>query len=69
LARVSEHLPAGQTPDARLETAIGIFGVLSGTLQLARVVADQAMSEKILESGIAAALKIAGLTVNNGNQS
>jgi TetR/AcrR family transcriptional repressor of nem operon len=68
LARVSEHLPAGQTPDARLETAIGIFGVLSGTLQLARAVADLAMSEKILESGIAAALKIAGLTANKENQ-
>ncbi len=64
LARIAERLPAGdESPDARQEMAIGIFGVMSGTLQLARAVAcDETLSTKILESGIAAALKLAGLS-------
>jgi TetR/AcrR family transcriptional repressor of nem operon len=66
LARIAAQLPADQSPERRMETAIGIFGVMSGTLQLARTVTDEAMSNKILHSGIAAALKIAGLTGDAG---
>jgi len=62
LGRIAEMLPSEQNPARRLETAIGIFGVMSGTLQLARVATDETMSNKILQSGIAAAFKIAGLT-------
>jgi TetR/AcrR family transcriptional repressor of nem operon len=68
LARIAAQLPAGASAERRLETAIGIFGVMSGTLQLARAVTNEAMSDKILESGIAAALKLAGLTGDAGGQ-
>jgi len=68
LARIAEKLPAGQSDERRLEVAIGIFGVMSGTLQLARAVADEAMSAKILQSGVAAALKLAGLPADAGER-
>jgi TetR/AcrR family transcriptional repressor of nem operon len=61
LARLAEQLPAEQSPETRFSTAIGIFGVLSGTLQLARAMVDETRSNQILQSGIAAALKLAGL--------
>jgi len=61
LAHLAEQLPAEQSPEARFSMAIGIFGVLSGTLQLARAMVDETRSNQILESGIAAALKLAGL--------
>ena len=50
-----------------MEAAIGIFGVMSGTLQLARAVSDETLSNQILESGITAALKIAGLNSDAGD--
>jgi TetR/AcrR family transcriptional repressor of nem operon len=68
LARIADQLPAEQSPEARREAAIGIFGVMNGTLQLARAVADEALSNQILASGIAAALKLAGLTNDAGEQ-
>jgi len=68
LARIAQQLPAEQDPETRLQTAIGIFGVMSGTLQLARAVSDETRSNKILESGIAAALKLAGLSARGGDQ-
>jgi len=68
LARIAAKLPAGQNAERRLETAIGIFGVMSGTLQLARAVADEAMSAKILQSGVAAALQLAGLPADAGER-
>jgi len=67
LAHIAGQLPAEQTLETRQGTAIGIFGVMSGTLQLARAVADDALSNRILESGIAAALKLADLTAGGGN--
>jgi TetR/AcrR family transcriptional repressor of nem operon len=57
LARIAELLPA--SVESRREAAIGIFGVMSGTLQLARAVVGEARSDEILEAGIAAALKLA----------
>ncbi len=56
-ARIAAYLPA---EDAA--TAIGITGILIGTLQLARATPDNVRSDQILEAGIAAALKLAGLT-------
>jgi len=68
LARIANNLPAEQSPEVRLSTAIGIFGVMSGTLQLARAVSDETLSNKILESGIAAALKLGGLSARGDDQ-
>jgi len=59
LSRIAAWLPAERSLEARKAAAIGIFGVMSGTLQLARAVVDQDLSAQILESGIAAALKLA----------
>jgi TetR/AcrR family transcriptional repressor of nem operon len=59
LDRIAAMLPADRAVEDRRAAAIGIFGVMSGTLQLARAVTDAAESDRILESGIAAALKLA----------
>jgi hypothetical protein len=58
-ARIANKLPEDISYPARWETAVGIFGVMMGTLQLARAVPDKRLSEQILESGIAAALRLA----------
>jgi TetR/AcrR family transcriptional repressor of nem operon len=55
LGLIAEQLPEGA---ARRATAIGIFGVMIGALQLARAVADPVLSDEILESGIQAALRL-----------
>jgi TetR/AcrR family transcriptional regulator, transcriptional repressor for nem operon len=49
----------GRTPRARCKTAIAIYGMMVGTLQLARAVNDKRLSEEILEGGVAVALKLA----------
>ncbi len=59
IARIAGHLPDDLPEAARQSTAIGIFGTMLGTLQLARAVADPALSDAILESGIQAAIKLA----------
>ena len=62
-ARIAARLPKEMPVDAQQQTAIGIFGVMIGTLQMARAVADEGLSDRILESGIAGALRLAGLRV------
>jgi TetR/AcrR family transcriptional repressor of nem operon len=58
LGRIAAQLP--DWPEAeRTQTAIGILGVLLGTLQLSRAVTDAALSVSVLESGIHAALRLA----------
>jgi TetR/AcrR family transcriptional repressor of nem operon len=58
LLRIAAHLPA--LPEAeRKPAAIGILGVLLGTLQLSRAVTDPELSDSILENGIRAALRLA----------
>jgi TetR/AcrR family transcriptional regulator, transcriptional repressor for nem operon len=59
LGQIAATLPAQKTAAEKERLAIGIFGVMLGTLQMARAVTDPAMSDKILESGIAAALTLA----------
>jgi len=59
LSRIADMLPPQRSADSRKAAAIGIFGVMSGTLQLARLVVDRTESDLILESGIAAALRLA----------
>lgn len=58
LARIEAHLP--DLPEAaRSQAAIGILGVMLGTLQLSRAVTKKSLSDSVLESGIQAALRLA----------
>jgi len=50
----------GGSPRARRKTAIAVYGMMVGTLQLARAVNNKRLSDDILESGVAAALALAG---------
>ena len=52
-------LIAGLSPAQDRQAAIAILGVMIGALQLARAVADQALSDEILASGAQAALNLA----------
>jgi AcrR family transcriptional regulator len=56
--RIAALLPAEIVPAARKSTATAIFGLMLGTLQFARAVTDREWSDTILESGIAAVLKL-----------
>jgi AcrR family transcriptional regulator len=47
------------TPAERRRTAVALYGLMIGTLQLARAVNDRKLSDEILESGIDAALALA----------
>ncbi len=49
---------AGRDPATRRKDAAALFGMMVGTLQLARAVNDRAMSDQILEGGIEAGLAI-----------
>jgi TetR/AcrR family transcriptional regulator, transcriptional repressor for nem operon len=49
---------SGNDRQARRRCAIAIFGLMMGTLQLARAVADKKLSGQIRESGIRAALAL-----------
>jgi TetR/AcrR family transcriptional regulator, transcriptional repressor for nem operon len=50
----------GSSPRARRKTAIAVYGMMVGTLQLARAVNDKRLSDEILESGVATAVTLAG---------
>jgi TetR/AcrR family transcriptional repressor of nem operon len=58
LGRITENLPELPEPE-RKPAAIGILGVMLGTLQLSRAVTDPALSDSILENGIRSALRLA----------
>jgi TetR/AcrR family transcriptional regulator, transcriptional repressor for nem operon len=45
----------------RRRNAVAIYGMMVGTLQLARAVNDKKLSDEMLESGVSAALALAGL--------
>jgi TetR/AcrR family transcriptional regulator, transcriptional repressor for nem operon len=46
--------------DERRRHAIAIYGMMVGTLQIARAVNDRRLSDEILEGGVSAALALAG---------
>jgi TetR/AcrR family transcriptional regulator, transcriptional repressor for nem operon len=46
--------------DERRRRAIAIYGMMVGTLQIARAVNDRRLSDEILEGGVSAALALAG---------
>lgn len=58
-AIIASELPPSLSEQKARETAYAIFGLLIGTLQLARVMTDPALSEAILKSGQDAALRLA----------
>jgi AcrR family transcriptional regulator len=56
---VADHSP-GSTHEERCANAISFYGLLVGTLQMARAVGDPRLSKKILDSGIKTALALIG---------
>jgi TetR/AcrR family transcriptional repressor of nem operon len=55
---IATQIEAG-SPAERRRNAVAIYGMIVGTLQLARAVNDKKLSDEILESGVAAALVLA----------
>jgi TetR/AcrR family transcriptional repressor of nem operon len=63
LARIIELIAArldSGTPRERRRKAVALYGLMVGTLQLARAVNDKQLSEEILQSGAEQALALAG---------
>jgi TetR/AcrR family transcriptional regulator, transcriptional repressor for nem operon len=58
IALIATQLRAGSA-DARRRNAMAIYGMMVGTLQLARAVNDRSLSDEMLENGISAALALA----------
>lgn len=58
LEAIGRHLP-GPDAETRRNHALAIFSIMVGALQLARMVPDPALSERILQNGAAAALALA----------
>jgi TetR/AcrR family transcriptional repressor of nem operon len=56
---IAAHLPADMAPALKRKTAVGVFAILVGALQMARAVDDTAFSDQLLEAGIASALNLA----------
>lgn len=59
VAVMAVRLPAGSDEERRSK-AIALYGLMVGTLQLARAVSDKKLSDQILASGIDAALALIG---------
>jgi TetR/AcrR family transcriptional repressor of nem operon len=55
---IATQISAGSA-EARRRNAVAIYGLIVGTLQLARAVNDKKLSDEILESGVTAALALA----------
>ena len=55
---IATQIQAG-SPGERRRNAVAIYGMIVGTLQLARAVNDKTLSDEILESGVTAALALA----------
>ena len=61
VTEIATHLPATVPTAKRRQVATGVFGILVGSLQLARLMGDAPAAAEILEAGIASALKLAGV--------
>jgi TetR/AcrR family transcriptional repressor of nem operon len=57
---IAAQLPAGSAGEKR-RRAVAIYGMLVGTLQLARAVNDRKLSDEMLESTVSVALELAGI--------
>ncbi|MEA2867689.1 MAG: TetR/AcrR family transcriptional regulator, transcriptional repressor for nem operon [Bradyrhizobium sp.] len=58
IALIASQLRAGSASERR-RNAVAIYGMMVGTLQLARAVNDKRLSDEILEGGVSAALALA----------
>jgi len=65
--RIASALPEAGSPDERLAGAYGLFALMMGSLQLARLVPDKNLSDRLLPVGRANALRLAGLDGPAGN--
>lgn len=61
VTEIAAQLPACIPASSRRQAATGVFGVLVGSLQLARLVNDETAAKGVLEAGIMSALQLAGL--------
>lgn len=52
----------GLPPAEARSKAIALYGLMAGTMQVARATHDPAMSDEVLESGLQAALSLAGIS-------
>ncbi len=59
LGRIAAEIPEG-TPEERESKAMAVYGLMVGTLQISRAVSDREMSDRILASGLDAALAMIG---------
>ncbi|WP_046868182.1 TetR/AcrR family transcriptional regulator [Microvirga massiliensis] len=59
VAIIASELPSSLPEEKARQTAYAIFGLMLGTLQLARVTTDKAAAEAILQAGQEAALRLA----------
>jgi TetR/AcrR family transcriptional regulator, transcriptional repressor for nem operon len=59
IALIAARIRTGSATERRRKAA-AIYGMMVGTLQLARAVNDKEMSDEILQSAVDAALKLAG---------
>jgi len=58
IAMLAEQLPEGDSK-ASARRALALFGLLVGTLQIARAIPDAALAESVLKEGIIAAMDLA----------
>ena len=56
---IASHLPVRFSPAEKRKRAVGIFATLVGAMQMSRAVTEPALSDEILEAGIASALALA----------
>jgi TetR/AcrR family transcriptional regulator, transcriptional repressor for nem operon len=62
IAMLAEQLPEGDSKASK-GRAFALFGLLVGTLQIARAIPDVALAESVLKEGIEAAMNLAGESV------
>ena len=67
IPQIETHLSYISDASTRRKTAAGLFATLVGALQMARTATDPALSDEILEAGIATALSLAGIKPASSN--
>lgn len=64
VAMLAAQFPEGDSAASR-RRALALFGLLVGTLQIARAIPDAALAGSVLEEGIEAALQLAGVSASH----
>lgn len=59
IERIADCLPVEAGAEARMRVAGAVWAVMVGTLQLSRIVTDEALSTQLLKDGISNALRLA----------